>query len=225
LRMSEKSLKALSSQLLGREEKIRKNIALELHDSIGQYLSTIKFNAETCITRMENGNSGQALDQLKSGIPIIQHAVEEVRRISMDLRPSILDDLGILATISWFCREFENVYTEISLEKEITAEEVSVPEPLKIIIFRVMQEAMNNVAKHSGADRVLLRLEIADGSLQLLIRDNGAGFDLENIVIKEGPSRSLGLASMRERVELSGGVFRVGTKAGSGTEVQAIWKL
>ncbi|MEN6466847.1 MAG: PAS domain S-box protein [Syntrophaceae bacterium] len=225
LRRSEKNLKTLSSQLLGREEKIRKNIALELHDSIGQYLSTIKFNAETCMSRMESGNPGQSLEQLKSGIPIIRHAIEEVRRISMDLRPSILDDLGIMATISWFCREFEHVYSGISVEKEINVEEDSIPEPLKIIIYRVMQEAMNNVAKHSGADRVALRLEIAGGSLQLLIRDNGAGFDLDKIVIKEGLSRGLGLASMRERVELSGGVFLIGSKEGSGTEIRASWQV
>lgn len=225
LRRSEKNLKALSSQLLGREENIRKNIALELHDSIGQYLSTIKFNTETCLTKMDNGGTGKVLEQLKSVIPIIQQAIEEVRRISMDLRPSILDDLGIMATISWFCREFENVYTGIHIEKDIDAEEDSIPKHLKIIIYRVMQEALNNVAKHSRADCVLLRIRHVDGSLQLLIRDNGTGFDMEKVIMREGLSRGLGFASMRERVELSGGGFIIGAKQGAGTEIHASWPV
>lgn len=225
LRRSEKNLKTLSSQLLSREEQIRKTIALELHDSIGQCLSTIKFNAETCLAKMSGDGSAQALEQLKSGIPVIQHAIEEVRRISMDLRPSILDDLGIMATISWFCREFENVYTGIRIEKEINAEEESIPNNLKIIIYRVMQEALNNVAKHSRAGCVMLRLRHVDGSLQLLIRDNGTGFDMEKVTMREGLSRGLGLASMRERVELSQGVFAIAAQEGAGTEVQASWPV
>jgi len=88
-----------------------------------------------------------------------------------------------------------------------------------------MQEALNNVAKHSRADRVVLRLHSSGSELQLIIIDNGAGFDLEKIMTREGPARGLGLVSMRERVELSGGEFSISTQTGRGTKIQASWRL
>jgi len=96
----------------------------------------------------------------------LQEAVEEVRRICKNLRPPILDDLGILAAISWFCREFMNIYHNIRVEMETLLEEEEVPRDLKISIFRVLQEAFNNIAKHSGADlvRVVLKKERQMGS-------------------------------------------------------------
>ena len=141
----------------------------------------------------------------------------------MDLRPSILDDLGILATISWFCREFENVHPDIRVEKEVTVEEEEVPDNLKIIIYRILQEAFNNAAKHSRASRVLVRLGKEGKSIGLKISDNGTGFDMEEVRLKEGMSKGLGLASMRERVELSGGHFNIETGAGRGTAILACW--
>ena len=224
LRKSEKSLKILSSQLLSRDERIRKQIAMELHDSIGQYLSTIKFNAETGLSRIAGSvDPEKVVDSLKAGIPVIQRAIEEVRRISMDLRPSILDDLGILATISWFCREFENVHQDIRVDRDIAIGEEEVPDNLKIIIYRILQEAFNNAAKHSRASRVLVRLGKEGKSIGLKISDNGTGFDMEEVRLKEGMSKGLGLASMRERVELSGGHFNIETGAGRGTAILACW--
>lgn len=222
---SERRLKLLSSQLLSREEKVRQGIALELHDSIGQYLSSIKFNAETGLTRMTALGSAECIEFLKSGIPIIQRAIEEVRRISMDLRPSILDDLGILATLSWFCREFENVYKEIKVEKVVDIEENEIPECLKIIIYRVLQEAFNNTAKHSRASRVTFSLSRVGESIKLMVSDNGTGFDMAGVGLREGISRGLGLASMRERVELSGGIFKIETGTGRGTIILATWPV
>ena len=141
----------------------------------------------------------------------------------MDLRPSILDDLGILATISWFCREFENVHPDIRVEKEVTVEEDDVPDNLKIIIYRILQEAFNNAAKHSRASRIRVRLSKANTSIVLTVGDNGTGFDMEEVRLKEGMSKGLGLASMRERVELSGGHFTIETGAGKGTTIIASW--
>ena len=120
----------------------------------------IKFNLENIIGRMERGSSESGLASLKESIPVIQATIEEVRRISMDLRPSILDDLGILATISWFCREFQSVYTRITINRTISLEEEDVPEHLKIIIFRIIQEALNNVVRHAEASEVRLRIRV-----------------------------------------------------------------
>jgi PAS domain S-box-containing protein len=226
LRKSESSLKILSSQLLNRDEKVRKQIAMELHDSIGQYLTTIKFNAEAGLNRLTGDvDADNVVDFLKAGIPVIQRAIEEVRRISMDLRPSILDDLGILATISWFCREFENVHTDIRVDRDIDIDEEDVPDGLKIIIYRVLQEAFNNAAKHSRASRLLVRLNRQGAAINLAVSDNGTGFEMEEVSLKEGMSKGLGLASMRERVELSGGRFAIETGPGRGTLIKASWPL
>ena len=162
---------------------------------------------------------------LGSVIPIIQGTIEEARRIQMSLRPSILDDLGILATINWFCRQFESTYSNIRIKKEIEIEEHEVPDSLKIVIYRVLQEALNNIAKHSKAAVVLLFLRKTDQTIQLVIRDSGQGFDLEETYSRKGTARGLGLDSMRERTELSGGSFSIESNKGEGTTIRASWRV
>jgi len=103
--------------------------------------------------------------------------VEEVRRICADLRPALLDDPGIIATISWFCREFFKTYPDIHIEKHIGIDEQDIPQSLKIIIFRTAQEALHNVAKHSGANRAKVSLSKLDNQVLIEVTDNGAGFD------------------------------------------------
>lgn len=143
----------------------------------------------------------------------------------MDLRPSILDDLGILATLSWFCRNFETTYSHIHIEKQIDIQEEEVSVPLKTVIYRISQEGLNNIAKHSRADLVHLSLGKADDRIELTIQDNGLGFDLEKAASVESPRRGLGLTSMRERAELSGGSFAIESVRGKGTTIQAMWTI
>ncbi len=221
---SERELRALSARLIEVQEKERKRFARELHDSIGQYLTTIKFNAENTLGQIQRscGENSPAVASLQAGIPLIQQTIEEVRRIMMDLRPSILDDLGILATISWFCREFQTVYSHIQIEKDISIEETGVADPLKIVIFRILQESLNNVAKHSSADHVRIGLKKARRRLYFSISDNGTGFEVKHAFNKDTPG-GLGLIGMRERVELSGGRLRIESRPGKGTTIRASW--
>jgi len=221
LRESEKRLRLLSSQLLTVQENERKRIAMELHDGIGQLLTAIKFKVENVL--QEKGKARANEKSLEAIIPMVKESVEEIRRIQMDLRPSVLDDLGILATIGWFTREFQKVYSHISIEKEIHLLEDQVPDPLKIVLFRVIQEAMNNIAKYSKADLVHLSLQKTDGTIELAIQDNGQGFNLMEVLSVEGSKRGLGLTSMRERTELSGGSFVVESTRGRGTVIRALW--
>jgi PAS domain S-box-containing protein len=223
LRESENHLRYLSSQLLTAQENERKRIALELHDSIGQTLSALKFSVENSLIQVGDNNVRVPVEPLKAIIPLIQESIEEVRRIQMDLRPSTLDDLGILATISWFCREFQTIYSRIRIEQQIDIHEDDVPDPLKIIVYRVLQEALNNITKHSEADLVLLSLSKADSTIKLRIEDNGLGFDLEDVLSAESSKRGLGLASMKERTELSGGSFSVESAKGKGTTIRTSW--
>ena len=216
LRESENRLRLLSSQLINVQEAERKRIAREVHDSIGQTLAAIKFGLESKLSQMSGGVTPPGVS-IENIISLTQNGIEESRRIQMDLRPSVLDDLGILATIGWFTREFQKVYVHISVEKHISVEENEIPDSLRTVLFRVMQEAMNNIAKHSKADLARLTLRRTLDKIELSIKDNGAGFDLESI------RQGLGLTSMRERTELSGGSFEVESAPGTGTIIKASW--
>ncbi len=225
LQQSEAQLRRLSSQLLEVQEGERKRIAGELHDSIGQSLTAIKFGLENALDRISRHGANESLKLLEALIPVAQQASEEVRKIHTNLRPSLLDDLGIILTISWFCREFKTVYSNVKIEKRIGIEERNVPENLKIVIFRVLQEAMNNISKHGKADFVRISLKEKNGRLEFLVEDNGRGFDVEHIRSMKTLKEGFGLTSMRERTELSGGSFAVESIPGAGTVVRALWPM
>ncbi len=218
------ALRDLSMRLISAHEEERKRIAGEIHDTLGAYLAAIKFKVENAHLEIGKTASGST-EYLNTITPLIQECVEECRRIQMDLRPSILDDLGLLAGLSWFCRRFQTTYSNIQIEREIEVEEGDVPPPLKIVVFRVTQEAMNNVAKHSKADLARLSLRKKDGRMELVFEDNGQGFDLEKVLDSDGTRRGLGLTNMRERIELSGGSFEIESTQGKGTILRARWPL
>jgi signal transduction histidine kinase len=136
----------------------------------------------------------------------------------------MLDSLGLLATLKWFCREFKNVHSRLYLDLETRIEEEEIPDPLKITIFRIVQEALNNIAKHSGAETVELSLVRKQDSVELMIQDDGVGFDAD-LTIKDNPGRNLGLAGMRERVEVTAGRFSIESSPHKGTIVRAFWPM
>lgn len=225
LSLTQDELRRLSAQLLAVEECERRRIALDLHDGLGQALCTIKHAIEDASKLLDSGATQAAADSLQQLIPRVQSTVGEVRRISMGLRPAILDDLGIMATLSWFFREFEGGCRDIKVEKAFRIQEDSVPNPLKITIFRILQEATSNVLKYAGADRIRVSLDKTDNVLHLNFFDNGKGFDLV-----ESPSycplgRGLGLLSMKERARLSGGHCQITSEVGKGTQISVSWPL
>jgi PAS domain S-box-containing protein len=215
----------VSSELLSAQEDERKRIARELHDSVGQSLAAIKFKLENTLDQVRQGQPDMGIESLEALVPFLQELSDEVRRIHTDLRPSLLDDLGIVLTISWFCREFESLYSDIRIEKAIDIEEEEVPDRFKIVIFRVLQEALNNVAKHSKAKLVRVFLRGTDGHIELIVKDEGQGFDVEEQRSEKELSAGFGLTSMKERTELSGGSFSVESSKGRGTSVRASWPV
>jgi PAS domain S-box-containing protein len=224
LAKANEALHNLSSRLLSAQEEERKKIAGEIHDTLGSCLSGIKFKVESALQQVgEVGNV--AAESLSTIIPVIQEGIEECRRMQMDLRPSILDDLGLLATLSWFCRRFETIYSTIQIEQEIGIAEDEIPNAFKIIIYRVIQEAMNNIAKHSKANHARLSLWKINKKLELVIQDNGQGFNIGKTSSRESTMRGLGLTSMKERTELSGGSFDMESTEGKGTIICAWWPL
>jgi PAS domain S-box-containing protein len=215
LRDSEKKLRHLSQQILDAQEEERKLIAHELHDGIGASLTNIKYSLEQRLD--EHPEERQSLEQ---AVSMVRQAIKDTSRISRSLRPSILDDMGVIPAIKWFCRSFREGNAGIQLETVLEVQEEEVPETLKIAIYRIVQEALTNVSKHSGAKTVIVALKQTQGSLELTIQDNGRGFDPQ-----EGGETGMGLTSMRERVQFTGGLFSVESQAGTGTGIRVLWPL
>jgi signal transduction histidine kinase len=222
-RMNE-TLRQLSIKLLSAQEEERKKVAGDLHDTIGSCLAGIRFKVDNVLKYIEKKPSATT-EALNTVILLVREGIEECRRIQLDLRPSMLDDLGLLPTLSWFCRRFQEIYSGIHIEQEMAIKEGEIPDALKIVIYRVTQEAMNNIAKHSKANLVRLCLRKIDGRVELMLEDNGEGFDLENLFGSQSTKRGLGLTSMRERTELSGGSFVIQSVEGKGTTIRASWPL
>ncbi len=221
---SENRYRELSANLLNAYERERKRMALEVHDSMGSSLATSKIELQATLKEMSDDHSPTKV-ALEKVIAIIQGTMEDARRIQMFLRPPMLDDLGILATINWFCREFESAYPRIHIKKKIDIQEQEVPQSLKTVIYRVLQEALNNVAKHSKASVVLVYLRKAKKSIELVIRDSGQGFDPEEAYSRKGANRGLGLDRMREKTHLSGGFFKIESNKGAGAVIAATWPI
>jgi PAS domain S-box-containing protein len=230
LRESREELRQLSGLLVSIQEDERRRIALDLHDGLGQALSLIKLAVEKSAALLKLNATQPALETVSGLVPHLEAAMHEVRRVATELRPPILDDLGILPTLRWFFREFEAVCGDIAVEKALSVSEQDVPEPLKITIYRVIQEATSNVVKHAGADRLRISLYRDGPALHLRIEDNGVGFVPESLCAgchrcsREG-CHGLGLVGMKERVTLSGGSYRLQSRPGEGTRIMASWAL
>jgi PAS domain S-box-containing protein len=225
LRESEEQLRFLSSKLLTVMEEERKRIAQELHDSIGQYLVAFKFSLEGALRTADSLEGAMIKDKLAVLIPIVQEAIDESRRICNGLRPSILDDMGIITTIGWLCREFRKTCPGMDVQERLSATENDIPEPLKIVIFRIAQEALNNAAKYSRAEHVDVSLSRTANRIELTVEDSGRGFDVNEAISRNPYERGLGLTGMHERTELSGGSFSIRSMTGKGTIVHASWPL
>jgi len=214
-------LRDVSFKLLLAEETERKRIAQEIHDGIAQHWSMVKLRVERILDQLGK----EIATPLKDILPIIQVGLEETRRIQMNLRPALLDDLGILATISWFCREFQKAHPAIHVETKIDVQEEDISNPVKTVIYRVLQEALNNISKHSKTALVTLTLQKTEGAIEIIIQDQGQGFELNAVLSQKSYEKGLGLSGMRERTHLSGGSFTIESTKGIGTTIQASWPL
>lgn len=225
LKRSQRHLRTLSAQLLQAKEEERRRISSDLHDSVGQYLATIKLHTECFLRRGEKLHPDISHSELQDQITLIQTTIDEVRRISMDLRPAMLDELGLLSTITWFCREFSNTHEHIRLRWNLNVAEDRIKEHLKITIFRILQESLHNIAKHSRSSSAEVSLTEENHLIELCVSDNGCGFNVQEMLARDDMQRGLGLASMKERTEFSGGVFYISSQKGAGTTLKASWVM
>lgn len=223
LTLSRERLRQLSVRVLETLEADRKTVSRELHDSIGANLAAIKFSLEEKeMDREQQG--GRLTESLSREIEYLAAAIKETKRISANLRPTTLDDLGLMATLNWYLRQFQRMYgsTRVELMTDITEDDV--PEAMKIVIYRIVQESLSNAAKHSEATSVHLRLGNADGNrtIVLVIEDDGRGFDVREILSNKDPLSGYGLTAMRERCEIVGGSFHIHSRAGQGTVIRVM---
>jgi signal transduction histidine kinase len=225
LRRSERKLRILSSKLMEVREEERKRLAHELHDSIGASLTAIKLGLERQLDRARAGNPVIDTELLEELTPIVRTTIKDLKRIYGNLRPLIMDDLGFIPAIRSLIRQFSQVQPTVQFNQNLPVEEAKIPEHLKIVIYRVCQEALSNISKHSDATSADISLVNSKKGVILLIKDNGRGFDLGDLLSEESNEACLGLESMKERVELSGGSFAVVSNKNGGTKIKAAWPV
>jgi signal transduction histidine kinase len=227
LARSRENLAKLSNQLIEAQEVERKRIALDLHDSVGQSLTAIKFSLEHAAALVDRDRKADAHASLERIAGRVSDLLREVRHISMNLRPTILDDLGAASAVRYFCREWSGIYTAIQLTAEIEVEDSDVPDAISTDLFRTIQELLNNVARHAAADKVYVGVEIEKNCIQVTVRDNGKGLpERAEPGLNVAPaSDSRGMRGLRERTAHFGGACQVTSEPGCGTEVRLSWPL
>jgi signal transduction histidine kinase len=224
LKSANEKLRQVPSRLIQAQEEERKRLAAELHDSIGQTLVALKFRIEHILAIFRKGKAKEALRVAEGFVSILQRSLDETRSIYMGLRPKVLEDFGAVAALMWYRNELTDLYPELHIEMDIRIEKSEIPDDLVVPIFRIAQEALNNVCRHSKAEWVDVRLALNDGAIELEIGDDGVGMDLEYIM-ESTTAKSLGLIGMRERAELIGGELTIKSAPGEGTTVRARWPL
>lgn len=208
-------LRSLSAKLVAAQEAERRTIARELHDEIGQVLNAVNANLHAL---QLSPNRATRSKRLEESIGLVDDALLRIRDLSLDLRPSLLDDFGLVAALEWYL-EHEAERSGFTVEFTAEPREMRFSPDLETTVFRVAQIALTNVTRHARAHRVHGELRQDDGALVLAIRDDGVGFDVQKAL--EGASRgaTLGLASVQERVRLAGGRVKIESAPGRGTEV------
>uniref|UniRef100_UPI00356A9017 cache domain-containing protein n=2 Tax=Pseudomonas TaxID=286 RepID=UPI00356A9017 len=209
-RLADRKLKLLAQRIVSSQEDERSRVSRELHDGISQLLVSVKFRLELACHELESGRS-QALETLRGGLSRLGGAIAEVRRISHDLRPSLLDSFGLPAAIGQLAVEFEQ-RSGLRVDYQQSLDMIRLPDAESVALFRIVQEALANIARHSRAGRVSIALLQEGSTLQLRVRDDGVGFDIARI--EQTRSSGIGLRNMRERVEHLGGRFTLSSTPG-----------
>jgi signal transduction histidine kinase len=213
LRTSHEQLRELSVHLQSAIEEERKQIAREIHDELGQELSLLQLELGLVENRLFK-NQRVLCKKVRSMSKLIDSIVQSVQRISSNLRPALLDNLGIVAAVDWQAKEFQR-RTKIQCESRIDSPEIILNQERSTALFRILQETLTNVARHSKATKVRIELKKNTDAVELTIRDNGIGISAQNVA----NPKSFGLIGMRERIRQVGGEIDFSGKRGKGTLV------
>jgi two-component system NarL family sensor kinase len=211
LRVADAKLKALAQRVVESQEEERARLSRDLHDGISQWLVSIKLQIEAGIIRL--GDADARPEQRAAAQGVFEHAAEQlnnvlsdVRRISHNLRPALLDDLGLAAALSHLAGEFR-LSSDVPIVFSAEGSTEDLPDVANTVLFRIAQEALTNIKRHAGARHIEISLTGAQRAVTLRIRDDGCGFDADSIA--DHPKRGIGLHNMRERMEAIGGQFSI----------------
>lgn len=213
----EEHRQAVAAQILRALEEERKRIARELHDETSQSLTSILVNLETMEKQMTD-LPDEIAARLRLTKEIAQRTLDETRRLMYDLRPSVLDDLGLVPALRWFITQRVQPYG-LQVDFQVSGLEQRLPEELETALFRIMQEAITNVVKHAKARQIRVAMVREPGQITGEVKDDGAGFNPVHIVGRTEKERGLGLFGMQERAGLVGGTVQIESTPGRGTRV------
>ena len=213
LKNSHEQLRQLAMHMEKLREAERTHMAREIHDELGQQLTGLKMDISWLNKKIQTEDEA-IKSKLKDTISLIDKTVITVRKIATDLRPSILDDLGLIAAMEWQSEEFQK-RSEITTNFNSNVSQINIPAELATGLFRIYQESLTNILRHAEAVEVNSYLRLKDNNIELIIKDNGKGFTMENIESK----KTLGLLGMKERITLLGGSYEINSIPGNGTNI------
>lgn len=209
-------IRQLSARIINVSEEERIKLAAELHDDIGSSIGTIKFGIEHALLLLNASDMNNARESLDSSVQIVKSVARQLRRIQTDLRPPYLD-IGLLKTLEMYIEDYRNTHPAIEMEADFFFDELLLPASMQIVTYRIIQEGLNNIAKHSKATKVSLTVQYED-CFKIVIADNGIG-----ITDKDKNKLGNGLRNIAERVKISGGEFVVECPQEGGTVLMAKW--
>lgn len=211
----QRRLHKLLSKVVTAQEEERRRISRELHDEMGQALTAIKLNLQMVLATLP-GDAGALRERLEEIVELSGDALQEVRRLAMDLRPSMLDDLGLIPTLRWYIESFQK-RTGVKMEMMLPEELGRLSPVVETTLYRVVQEALTNVSRHAGASQVTINLAKDERALIMSIADDGKGFELRELTNHD--VSGVGITSMQERIDEMGGTFVIDSQPGCGTRI------
>src|SRR5829696_3812442 len=212
------ALQTFSRQLIQAQEDERRRIARELHDQIGQVLTALKMNLHAVQDIVVESKSAS---YLKDNIDAVDEALRLVRDLSVDLRPPVLDDLGLVTALHWYIDRYtDRTGLEVDISIELPSHERRFSREVETACFRIAQEALTNIVRHANAKSALVRLAKHGNVLCLSVKDDGVGFDFESLRRRAPRAATLGLVSMQERAHAAGGTIEIDSAVSAGTEVR-----
>jgi two-component system, NarL family, sensor histidine kinase UhpB len=224
LEESEQRLRFLTSQLLTAQEQERRRISMELHDEVGQSLTVLKLQVRSIERALRVEDQAELKQECRELLSYLDGVIENVRRLSKDLSPSILEDLGLHAALK-FLLDGVGKYLPVKHSIEVADLNSLFPADAQINIYRIFQECLNNITKHAGHCEVSVAVRLNDGAIKFILEDNGAGFDAAQVMSRKAASRGLGLASLDERSRMLGGTCQISSRPGAGTRIVCTFPL
>lgn len=221
VRSDRERLQSLSSRLIEAQELERRHLAHELHDEIGQVLTAVKINLQVLQRSLTSSGSKYPI---QDSVTIVDGALKQVRNLALDLRPSMLDDLGLLPALEWYLNQ-QMQRTKLSISLLYDPFESALSPKLETVCYRIVQEALTNIVRYAEATHVVVCLKQSDNTLHLSVQDDGIGFDVRAARDRASRGSSLGLPGMEERTALVGGQLRITSVLEQGTVIEAAFPI